>query len=86
MPTFARFRISIHETKWNRPSKICGRQLLKFQGVWSALAFLKVSSTNFTWPVLEYFVPYVTQSFLRTGTLFSHCFTTQFGLNLSFSN
>ena len=34
-------------------SKICGRQPLKFEEIWSAY------STNFTWSTIEYFVPFI---------------------------
>ena len=40
----------------NRPSKICGRQLLNY--LKSLRIFWRLSSTNFTWSTLEYFVPH----------------------------
>ena len=39
----------------NGPSKICGRQPLKKI---SLQIFKRLSSTNFTWSVLEYFFPF----------------------------
>ena len=39
------------------PSKICGRQSLKNLKEYGLLK----SSINFTWPTLEYFVPYINQ-------------------------
>ena len=51
-------------TKWdkvfkNGPSKICGRQPLKnMKGCGLLLScLLRLSSTNFNWATLEYFVP-----------------------------
>ena len=40
----------------NGPSKICGRQPLKNL---KGHGLLKLSSTNFTWSILEYLDPYV---------------------------
>ena len=51
----------------NGPSKICGRQPLKITKgmVWLKLTILlqnfeRLSSTNFTWPILEYLFPFAT--------------------------
>ena len=51
----------------NGPSKICGGQPLKnlkgyglLQQIISLQIFQRLSSTNFTWSILEYFVSYTT--------------------------
>ena len=44
----------------NGPSKFCGRQPLKtLKQTIPLQIFLRLSSTNFTWSFLEYFVPFV---------------------------
>ena len=46
----------------NEPSKICGRQPLKNlkgYGVLNQTMSQRLSSTNFTWSILEYFVPFL---------------------------
>ena len=48
----------------NGPREICGRQSLKNLKWYGLLkqTFWKLSSTNFTWPILEYFVPFIPKS------------------------
>ena len=50
----------------NRPSEICGREPLKdlkwyglLKQTISLQIFYMLSSTKFTWSILEYFVPYI---------------------------
>ena len=45
------------------PSKICGRQPLKN---FKNLVCLRLSSTNLTWSILEYFAPYNPQFLMNT--------------------
>ena len=54
----------------NGPSEICGRQLLMtvivlLKHTISLQFFKRLSSTNFTWSILEYFVPYDEAPFLK---------------------
>ena len=58
----------VYRNTWNKVfkngiSKICGRQPLKNLKGYGILNhipsnFLRLSSTNFTWPILEYFLVY----------------------------
>ena len=52
----------------NGPSKICGRQSLT--NLLSLQIFYRLSSTSFTWSILDYFAPYfeVFQASLSCGT------------------
>ena len=53
----------------NGPSKICGRQSLRnLKWLWCAEA-QRLSSTNFTWSILEYLHPIITQKYCLTVNL-----------------